>query len=322
MATNMLVGGRSLSRLPLLEESRRTGGLPKKIALATDGSEGSRRALRVAVDLAGRTGAELHVAHAWRFVEPYAGYTGGVWSDYTHLYEREARRLIDAQIDAIEALGGTVDGTHLLKTPPIDALLGLCDEITPDLLVMGSRGLGPLRRVLVGSVSEGVVHHARCPVLVVRGEEKAWPPKRVVIGHDGSKDAERAAEFGAVIGRLFGAGGLLVRAYQNPPEPTGGWSNEDRDKLDAALMKAQEGLQGQAEKLRKVLGNRLEARIAEGDAAAAILEVAEEEDESRTMIAVGSRGLGAISRVRLGSVSTNVLRVAYGPVLICPRRAA
>ena len=297
-------------------------GVLEKVVLATDGSEGARGAMRATVDLASLTGAELHVAHAWRFVPLYTDYPSVVWNDYEHLYEREARRVLDSQVDAIEALGGTVAETHLLRKAPIDAILDLCEELAPDLLLMGRRGMGSLRRVLVGSVSESVIHHARCPVLVVRGGEEAWPPKRVVVGHDGSEDAEKAARLAAEIGRLFDAGSVLVRAHQGPPEPIGGWSSEDRSQLDRALIRAEEDLDERAEQLGSIFGNVPKARIREGDPARALLKVAEEGDESKTLLAVGSRGLGTISRIRLGSVSTNVLRVSHGPVLICPHRTA
>ncbi|HEX2728464.1 MAG TPA: universal stress protein, partial [Rubrobacteraceae bacterium] len=211
---------------------------------------------------------------------------------------------------------------HLLKKPAIDAILDLCEEISPDLLVMGSRGLGTLRRVLVGSVSEGVVHHAPCTVLVVRGGEEAWPPTRLVVGYDGSDAAERAAGLAAEIGRLLGIGGVLVQAHQRPPEPIGGWRSQERSKFDDALVRAEEHLNERAERFGTIPGDDPRARLVEGDPALALLKVAEEGDESRTLLAVGSRGLGAISRTRLGSVSTNLLRVAHGPILVCPRREA
>src|SRR3712207_6305256 len=197
--------------------------LPTRIVLATDGSEDAVLATRAAVDLSNGMGTELYVAHAWRFVHPYAGYPRVMWDDYTHLYEREARRVLESQLEMVEGTGGTEAESRVLKSPPIDAIPHLCEEIEPDLLVLGSRGLGLVQRVLVGSVSEGVIHHARCPVLVIRGGDEAWPPERVVVGDDGSDDAGRAEELAAGIGKLFGAGGVLVRAYQNPPEPIGGW---------------------------------------------------------------------------------------------------
>lgn len=295
-------------------------GLLEKVVLATDGSEGARAATRAAVGLAGLTGADLHVAHAWQLVPPHAGYPSVTVSGYEHLYEREARRVLDSQADAVEALGGTVAETHLLRKPPIDAILDLCEELVPDLLLMGSRGLGTLRRVLVGSVSESVVHHARCPVLVVRGGEGAWPPTRVVVGHDGSEDAEKAVRLAAEMARLFGAGSVLVRAHQGPPKPIGGWTPEERNKLDGALIRAENDLNERAEQLASLFGDGPKARIVEGDPTLALLKVAEEGDGSRTLLAMGSRGPGDISRIRLGSVPTNVLRVAHGPILICPHR--
>ena len=79
-------------------------------------------------------------------------------------------------------------------------------------------------------------------------------------------------------------------------------------------------LEARADGLEGILGSRpqTEIRTAEGDPAVAKLEAAQEGDGT-TLIAVGSRGLGTIQRVRLGSVSTKVLRAAMGPVLVYPR---
>lgn len=301
-----------------MEEAERMVFLPARIVLATDGSEDAVLATRAAVDLSNRTGAELYVAHAWRFVPPNAGYPRVMWDDYAYLYERQARRVLETQVDAIEGMGGVVMEPRLLKNPPIEAILDLCEGLEPDLLVMGSRGLGPIRRLLVGSISEGIVHHARWPVLVVRGGNEAWPPRRVVVGDDGSEFAEKAGELAASIGMLFGADGVLVRAYRDPPEPIGGWSAEDRRKLDDVLFRQEEALKERAKVLEEVLGNHPGIKVLEGDAAAAILEVAEPGDERKTLVGVGSHGSGVIKRALLGSVSTKVLRAARGPVLICP----
>lgn len=207
---------------------------PNRLLLATDGSEDAMLAARVATDLSQRTGARLHVSHAWHHLVKGLGYPTLLWADYSNLYERKARRILEAQVDAIEAAGGSVAHPHLLHGPPIDAILDLCEELRPGLVVVGSRGLGPVRRMFIGSVSEGVVHHARCPVLVVRGGEEAWPPKRIVSGDDGSESAELAAELAAGIGAIFGAEDVLVRAFRNPPEPIGGWSAEHRRRIDEA----------------------------------------------------------------------------------------
>ena len=98
---------------------------PTKILLATDGSENASQAAEAAVDLARRSGSELHVVHVWH--------------------------------------------------------------------------------VLLGSHSEGIVHHSHRPVLVVRHGENVWPPARIVASDDFSEDARKAAELAASIGKLFGA---------------------------------------------------------------------------------------------------------------------
>lgn len=303
---------------------RRQGGVirPDRVLLATDGSKDAMLAARVASDLSRKTGSELHVAHAWHYHVQGLGYPAVVWTDYSHIYEKEARRLLSAQVDSIESTGDLVAEPHLLHGPPIDAILDLCEDLRPGLLVMGSRGLGPVGRIFVGSVSEGVVHHARCPVLVVRGGDESWPPDRIITGDDGSESAGLAAEMAAGIGSMFGAEDVLVRAHRNPPEPIGGWSAEDRRRLEEARSREAEHLNRRAEALGEVVGSRPETRVVDADATLALLLVAEEGDERKTMLSVGNRGLGVIGRVRLGSVSTNVLRAAQGPVLIYSKPAA
>lgn len=68
----------------------------------------------------------------------------------------------------IEADGSTVTQAHLRVGRPDEQIVALAEEIGVGLIVMGSRGLGGLRRLLMGSVSDSVVRHAHCPVLIVR----------------------------------------------------------------------------------------------------------------------------------------------------------
>lgn len=296
--------------------------LPKNILLATDGSEDAALAARAAVDLSKRAGAALHVVHAWQPAMPSMGYSAGMSVDPMKVYEHDAQGVLDHQVEVIRADGGEVAGSETVMAPPVDAVVDLCERLRPDMVVMGSRGMGPVRRVLIGSVSEGVVHHASCPVLVVRGGDGAWPPSRILVGDDGSEDALRAANLAVDLGKLLGVGGVLVRAHEDPPAPIGGWTAEDRLKLDEARMRERESLEARADGLAGVWGTRPETRMVDSDAVLALLEVAEEGDEEKTLFVVGSRGLGAISRLRLGSVSTKILRAAGGSVLVCPRLRA
>src|ERR671912_2787722 len=181
---------------------------PTKILLATDGSEDAAQATQAATDLARRSGSELHVVHVWHDVP----------GPYRHGFiKRELRRqgqeILDEQVRKIEEAGGTVAKAHLRCGRTSDEVIRLSEELGAGLLVVGSRGRGRVRRILMGSHSEDIVHHAHLPVLVLRCVEDAWPPVRVVIGDDFSEEAREAGELAASIARLFEADTLLVRVY-------------------------------------------------------------------------------------------------------------
>jgi nucleotide-binding universal stress UspA family protein len=290
---------------------------PARILLATDGFKDAELAARAAADLSEETGAELHVCHVWRPLTHYS-YPSLVPEKYHPPYEEGARKLLDEQVGQIGRAGGTVAESHLVMGRPPEGIIDLGEEIKAGLIVVGSRGLGPVRRLVMGSVSEHVVHHASCAVLVVRGGEEAWPPQSIEIGDDGSGPAKRAGELGAVIATLVGAEVALVRACENPPKPIRGWSAQDRRELDEALSRERQALEERAEELVTIAGSRPETRLIETEPTLAMLMAAEEGREESTLIVVGSRGLGAPKRTILGSVSTKVLRVARGSVLVCP----
>jgi nucleotide-binding universal stress UspA family protein len=154
---------------------------PTRILLATDGSEEAALAAKTAVDIAQKTGSELHVVHA-RLMLPRAVYsdaglpTGGA-VDAEEARER-VMRWLDGQVEQIEAEGGNVAQAYLRLGKPEEGIItvaeeivSLAEEIRAGLIVVGSRGLGGIRRALMGSVSDSVVRHAHCPVLVVRKEK-------------------------------------------------------------------------------------------------------------------------------------------------------
>ena len=149
---------------------------PTRILLATDGSEEAELAATRAVELADATDSELHVGHVGLvpiFVDSYPGTLGYDRRLYEQI-EEKSRELLRRESWRVKAAGGTVAGTHLrMGAVPLE-IVALAEELGVDLIVMGSRGLGGVRRALVGSVSDSVVRHAHCPVLVVRpGKEQA-----------------------------------------------------------------------------------------------------------------------------------------------------
>jgi len=154
---------------------RREGGeemsiFPTTILLATDGSRDAELALTTAVDLAKSTNSELHVVT----VAPgYPSYDVRNPAVVDGLRE-QAEDILNAQAEKIEQEGGEVAEKHLRIAERYRAqqIVQVAEDIGAGLIVMGSRGLGGVRRALMGSVSDSVVRHAHCPVLVVRPERE------------------------------------------------------------------------------------------------------------------------------------------------------
>jgi nucleotide-binding universal stress UspA family protein len=286
---------------------------PTKILLATDGSEDAAQATEAATDLAKKSGSELHVVHVWHDVP----------SPYAHKFvrgelKRQGQEILDEQVRKIEEAGGTVTRAHLREGRTSDEVIKLSEELAVGLLVVGSRGMGTVRRILMGSHSEEIVHRARVPVLVVRRGDSAWPPERVIVGEDFSDHARKAGELAASIASLYGSQLILIYAHPDLPEvPPGEARDAAVRELGDIRERDEERLESRAEELKEILGSRPEIRVSDGYPAKVILEAANEAPKP-PLVAVGSRGLAGITRTRLGSVSTKVVTAAPGPVLVAP----
>jgi len=160
--------------VPTGKESIAMSIFPTRILLATDGSEEAELAALRAVELADATDSELHVVHVGvvpSFLVSYPGTLGYEGKLYEQI-EDVSRELLRKQSWRVKAAGGTVAGAHLRMGAAALEIVALAEELGADLIVMGSRGLGGVRRALMGSVSDSVVRHAHCPVLVVRPENE------------------------------------------------------------------------------------------------------------------------------------------------------
>jgi nucleotide-binding universal stress UspA family protein len=154
---------------------------PTKILLASDGSETGTHAMEVAVEFCEQTGSELHLvyvgedAYSATLVYPEAADPEWVEREGPVLtgqlqqqFEQMSRRVLDTQAEKVREAGGTIAQAHLRMGEAATEIVDLAEELGAGLVILGSRGLGGIRRALMGSVSDSVVRHAHCPVLVVR----------------------------------------------------------------------------------------------------------------------------------------------------------
>jgi nucleotide-binding universal stress UspA family protein len=275
-------------------------GFPEKVLLATDGLESTTLAARAAVDLARGGGAELHVVHVWHTV------SSPQYDDFIRRgLEDAGRETLDAQERWIEEEGGTVAGAHLREGRAVEEIVGQAEETGAGLVVVGSRGMGRLGRLVMGSVSTGLAHRSPCPVLIVREGDEEWPPERVMVGYGSFEDTERAGLLGASLGRALDVGVDLVGVV--------GGADEGGTKL----REMESALEARAAEIEGAVGLRPRVRPLAGDLPRAILDL-RAEGEKPMLLSFGSKVLGRAGRVMVGEVLDRVLAETRGPILVTP----
>jgi nucleotide-binding universal stress UspA family protein len=133
-----------------------------RIVFAYDGSDGAKRALDVVLGIA-RENDEVTVVGVAEGI-PLFGYAGALPSPE----QEEARNRQLAEAETALAGGASPVSVTARSGDPATAILDVAEKESADLIVMGTRGLGTAERWLIGSVSDKVLHHARCSVLVAR----------------------------------------------------------------------------------------------------------------------------------------------------------
>ena len=149
---------------------------PTRILLATDGSEEAALAARTAVNLANETGSVLHVVYVEEVPRRLSDSESSLESIIDSGFEKQMRQhaqaaanqLLEEQVQKIKEAGGEIAQAYPRIGRPYAEIVHLAEELGVGIVVVGSRGEGRVRRALLGSVSDSVVHHAHCPVLVVR----------------------------------------------------------------------------------------------------------------------------------------------------------
>ena len=136
----------------------------KNIVIAFDGSEYSEKALQRAKAIAERFEATLWLVHVFRNPSDLLGYT-----DFEKIYAKRKSAAQAVMDDAQQKLGRTTFTVQreLREGNETESILKVAEKCAADLIVMGTRGLGAVKGLLVGSVSRKVIHYASCPVMVV-----------------------------------------------------------------------------------------------------------------------------------------------------------
>lgn len=280
------------------------------IVVGVDGSDHARAALGWAAELArAMPDPVLHLVHAVGPATPIFEWDAGAHDRYLDEAQARGQALVDQAAGSLSLSGVRVERRVLVETPA-GALLHVAEETGAQLIATGRRGLSQVASVLLGSVSHGVVHRSPVPVLVARAGEPR-PPRRVLVGVDGSEHSARALAFAARWAPQ--AQITAVHVLHVAPEARRLFEQEGLS-LDAAVERAAE------EVVRRTAGEagldpeRVITRAALGAAADELF--LEYRDGFYDLAVVGSRGLGTLGELLLGSVSERLLRLAAGPVVV------
>jgi nucleotide-binding universal stress UspA family protein len=275
---------------------------PEKILLATDGLENTAQAARAAADLAKAGGAQLHVVHVWHGV-----FDGPSDRRLRTRLSDAARETLEDQVRLIEEGGTKVSGAHLREGRTMEEIVEQAEELDAGLIVVGSRRMGRLGRLVMGSVSTGLAHRSSRPVLILGEGTGEWPPRRVLVGYGSFEDTEKAGLLGASIGRALGVGTELIGLV----------GEADAVETEARLREMERALAARADTIEEAVGERPRTRPLVGETPDAVLDVLAEEG-GLSLLSFGSRVLGRAGRVRVGAVLDQVLGDTAGPMLVSP----
>ena len=292
--------------------------MPKQdiIVCAVDGSDASKTAAKWAANTAVKRGIPLRLVSSYSM--PQFLYAEGMVPPqelYEDLEAETLEKIEEAKKVAVDFVPD-VDVSHQIEEgSPIDMLLDLSEQCT--MIVMGSRGLGGLSGMVMGSVSAAVVSHASCPVVVVREdnhvtEETKYGP--VVVGVDGSGVSQKAIENAFKEADARGAELIAVHT----------WMDMQVQASLAGLSAAQQQWQVVEEEQNALLGHRLagwqerfpDVKVTKVVTRDRPVRALADASEGAQLLVVGSHGRGGFKGMLLGSTSRALLQAAACPMMV------
>jgi nucleotide-binding universal stress UspA family protein len=281
---------------------------PESVVVGADGSPGSEAALEWATRYATARRRPLTLVTATGDPGDSVEILGHV--EAARVLLERARPASEHAVGAVERLAPDLDVT--VTTPLEDARQALLDlSHHASIIVLGTRGRGPVGALLLGSVSAAVASHAHCPVAVVRPVDRDSTGERghVVVGVDGSPASTAALDFAFELASVEGRELDVVHCWSSHDTFIDPVSYGQRlDHMDAHERVLNESLAGYTEKYPDVVVKR---HLPDTGPVTGLVEMS----ETASAVVVGSRGRTGLKSL-IGSVSRSVLEHAHSTVVI------
>ena len=286
-----------------------------RVIVGVDGSAPSDGAIRWATREAAMRNLPLTLLHVFLPGLPVWGYGYAMAPlplDYGDMQRTEATNVLESArrvVDETLAPGEHVDvHSELVTATPVPTLIDATKGA--HMIVVGCGGQGAWRRGLLGSVSTALVHHAHCPVVVIREPADAHTPPHgpVVVGIDGSPASELATAMAFDEASWRGADLVALHAWIDD-DPSGYPRLAWPDFKSSAEQTLAERLAGWCERYPDVAVHR---RVVFDQPARHLLEAA----ESAQLVVVGSHGRGGFAGMLLGSVSSTLVHAVHAPLIV------
>lgn len=286
------------------------------VVVAVDGSDASKNAVRWAANTAMKRGIPLRLASSYTM--PQFLYAEGMVPPkelFEDLQAETLEKIEEARALAHEVAPEIKIGHTVAEGSPIDMLLEMSHDVT--MIVMGSRGMGGLSGMVMGSVSASVVSHANCPVVVVREDNAVTESTKygpVVVGVDGSEVSQKATEYAFAEAEARGAELIAIHTWMDMQVQASlaglsaaqaEWSEVEREQGELL----NERLAALVEKYPDV---KVKKMIARDRPVRALSDAA----EGAQLLVVGSHGRGGFKGMLLGSTSRALLQAAPCPMMV------
>jgi|SoiMethySBSTD1v2_1073268.scaffolds.fasta_scaffold02708_5 nucleotide-binding universal stress UspA family protein len=289
-----------------------------RVLLASDGSADSRRATRWLRDAPLPSDAKVAVVTVATLTKPPRD--AQTMSELRDSVIAKARQAGERTAKILRQRWPDVETIVALGDPRVE-IVHAAEQTLADMIALGARGFGRLKRVFVGSISLAVARYAPCPVAIVRGRPRQI--RRILVAVDGSEGSRTALRFLSISGLARDAEVSLLRVLPKYVRSgLHGPGTRFSDRLPAEDRRKQRGdadvLLADAATLFAEAGRPVPRLVGEGDAAREIVKTAHGRDSD--LVVLGARGFGTLGRLLLGSVSETVLHHVDRPVVIVRER--